>query len=408
MRRSNIPMKSQMESRTARYLEVKGRRRLRQSFGKEFGDEMRALRRDAARIGTHYIRHAGLWLAAGILWWVAYLIFLVTIGITFGEAIEAILEITFGITAPAQAVKTALASSGAQSPAGEHFAGIVGWTVIVAFTLLIPALIALMLERLPNLVVTIRGLMDPEAWEFFSKYNTILGTYLTAVVRASTTERPTSEAIGETRADAITTIADLVTFWYRDEVELNANASFMRLLPGNESSMRDSETLYGKGVIASASAWVLELTDWAVSSSDLPSKLVLYVDESRPRPGAPYAVMKHKVDGISNALDRAEWRRRGLTESETDEALDYFRSVPFRSFFSIPVRDEANPSGPPLGALSVQVDRPNVFGIGKADTDDLVALIERLCYFLAWLERMERYGNPTRREDAAVDGGSSG
>jgi hypothetical protein len=253
----------------------------------------------------------------------------------------------------------------------------------------------LMLERLPNLVVTVRGLMDPEAWEFFSKYSTVLGRYLSAVSRSATSPHPSRVALQETRADAIATIAELVTFWYREEVELNANASFMRLVPGSASSMRDLHALYGHGVTAADSQWVLELTDWGVPSGDLPTHLVLFVDYERPRPGAPYAVVKNKVDGITNVLDRSEWRRHGLTESETDEAIDYFRSVPFRSFVSFPVFDEG-PSDRVIGALSIQVDRPNVFAIGKSETDDLVALIQRLCYFLAWLERMERDGDTNR------------
>jgi hypothetical protein len=391
-----IPMKSRAESKSGRYLLVKGRRRLRQSFGEEFREEIRALRADIGRLGTLYVRKAGLWLTCGILWWVAYLILLVTLGAPFGQAMEATLEITFGIAAPGQAVRAALATTGKRIADGEHFAGVVGWTVIVAFTMLIPAVIALMLERLPNLVVTIRGLMDPEAWEFLSTYSAVLEKYLAAVVRASSTIPPSVAAVRETRRDAIATIADLVTFWYRDEVELHANASFMRYVAGTQSSMPDEQLLYGAaGTTALQSDWVLELTDWAVKSSELPVHLALNVDPNDPRPGAPYAIINRKVDGISNALDRAEWRRRGMTESEIDEAMDYFRSVPFRSFVSIPVFNGADPSGLPLGALSLQVDRPNVFTIGKSDTDDLVALIGRLCYFLAWLEGMERNGNNT-------------
>jgi len=386
-------MVSRAESKTGRYLMVKGRRRMRQSFRQEFRDEVRALRVDAGRLGTHYARHAGLWLMFGILWWCGFLLLLVSLGATFVAALEATLEITFGITAPMAAVRTALGLTASQVSGGAQFAGSIGWTVIIAFTLLIPALVALMLERLPNLVVTVRGLMDPEVWDFFSRYSTVLGTYLNTVARSSATQPPTKEALRETRADAVATIAELVTYWYRDEVTLNANASFMRLLPGDQSSMPDTKPLYGNGAIASATPLVLELTDWAFPSPDLPEHLVLNVDQSKPRPGAPFAVLERKVDGIANALDRSEWRGRGLNDRETDEAINYFRSVPFRSFLSIPVLDEANRSDPALGALSIQVDRPNVFVIGKADTDDLVALIQRLCYFLAWLERMERDGN---------------
>jgi hypothetical protein len=398
-------MKRHVESRIGRYVAVKTSRRIRQSFSREFREEVEALGRDAGRVGMHYARNPGLWLTTGILWWVAYLILLVMLGSSFGDAIEAALQITFGITAPAQAVSTALHLSGGRlPPAGVAAAG---WSVIVAFTLLIPALVALMLERLPNLVVTVRGLMDTETWEFFSTYTTVLGTYLTAVVRASSsTTAPTNEALRSTRADAIATVADLITFWYRDEVKLNANASFMRYMPGDQSSRPDAETLYGNGLPASKSSMVLELTDWAVPSTDLPSHLVLHVDASNPRPGAPYAAVRGEVDGIANTLDRSEWRRRGLNEREINEAMDYFRSVPFRSFFSIPVRDEANRTARPLGVLSIQVDRPNVFAFGKPDTDDLVALVERLCYFLGWLERMERHDNATGAEVIGVDGGT--
>jgi hypothetical protein len=365
---------------------------LRQSFRNEFWDEIRALRKDLGRIGSHYVRHAGLWLALGIVWWTAFLIFLAAIGATFADSLEATLEITFGITAPAAAVKEALRLTGALTPAAR-FAGSVGWTVIIAFTMLIPAVLALMLERLPNLVVTVRGLMDPEAWEFFSMYSSVLGGNLSAVVRASVSARPSIQALRETRADAIATVAELVKFWYRDELELNANASFMRLLRGADASTPQLPALYGSGATSSESPWILELTDWAILSSDLPAELNLYVDEVRPRPGAPFAAIKGKVDGIANVLDRSEWRRHGLTESETDEAVDYFRTVPFRSFVSIPILDEGNASGRPLGVLSIQVDRPTVFAVGKPETDDLVALIQRLCYFLRWLERMERDGD---------------
>ncbi|MEA2338012.1 MAG: hypothetical protein QOE82_2019 [Thermoanaerobaculia bacterium] len=387
-------MRSSAESRTGRYLAVKGRRRIRQSFAKEFWDEVHALRADVGRLGTNYVRHAGVWLALGVLWWTAFLVLLIVLGASVTDALEATLEITFGITAPAIAVKNALRLTGASTPAAQ-FAGSIGWTVIIAFTMLIPALVALMLERLPNLVVTVRGLMDPEAWEFFSKYSTVLGRYLSAVSRSSTSPPPSREALQETRADAIATIAELVTFWYREEVELNANASFMRLVPGSASATRDLPALYGNGATVADSPWVLELTDWGIPSGDLPSHLVLFVDYDKPRPGAPFAVVKNRVDGITNALDRSEWRRHGLTDAETEEAVEYFRSVPFRSFVSIPVLDE-NPSDRPLGTLSIQVDRPNVFVIGKSETDDLVALIQRLCYFLAWLERMERNGDTTR------------
>lgn len=385
-------MKPVAESRSGRYFLVKGRRIIRQSFRPEFFAEVRALRRDLIRLGTHYVRKPGLWLAIGLVGWVAYVLILVLLGASFSDAIETALEITFAISAPRDAVARTLAANPQSLSSFGQMAAIAGWVVIIAFVLLIPAVVALMLERLPNLVATVRGLMPTEAWEFFEMYTKLLSRYLSAVAESvvlADGDVPTASAIRATRDVFLKTIADLVTFWYRGEIELHANISFLRLVPGTSATTPDSVPLYAHSP-ARERASVLELVGWANPQSDLPTSLLLDVDEAQPRPGAPFAAVTHQHDVISNALDRTEWRLRGLSDSQIDETLDYFRSVPFRGFFSIPVIDEWDEEKPVLGVLSVQVDRASVFLRGKDDTEDLVELVRRLCYFLAWLERTDR------------------
>lgn len=324
------------------------------------------------------------------MWWCLYLVLLVFCGIGISAAFNATLEITFGITGPPTAIENVYGKAHAVStiPPFIKLVGVLGWSLIGLYTLLIPAIVALILERLPNLVASLRGLAPSEVWEFLRLYTKLQHDYTTTIIREPHVARSTagSAKISEVRRTALQAIASLVTYWYRGEIELNVNASFMRLLKGSGYPDPAARVLYAD-VPAGEVDQLLELDGWAFPHHTLPETLLLKVDLHRPRPGAPHAVVHQEPDVISNTLDAAEWRRRDVEADEVTNVLEYFGSVPFRSFFSIPVFDLSDPSNRVIGVLSVQVDQEGVFVVGNPETRDLVELISRLCYFLAWLER---------------------
>jgi hypothetical protein len=369
---------------------VKGIRALRQAFPRDFREEIHALRQDLARVGSHYVRRPAVWLTAGFVWWCLYVLLLLLCGIGKSTALNAILEITFGITGPPLAITQAYGvdHAGQAPPPFIKFVGMLGWSLIAMYTLLIPAVVALILERLPNLVASLRGLAPSEVWEFLKHYAELQHSYTSTVIREPQVDRKGGdiERIAEVRRTALQAIASLVTYWYRGGIDLNTNASFMRLWKGSEYPDAEAAMLYSNAVARDAQH-LLELDGWAYPHHALPQTLLLNVDRDRPRAGGPYAVIQRTRDVVSNTLDAAEWRRRDANADEVGTLLEYFGSVPFRSFFSIPVFDLWDPSNRVIGVLSVQVDQEGVFVAGNPDTEDLVALISQLCYFLAWLEK---------------------
>lgn len=134
-----------------------------------------------------------MWLIGGMVWWVVYLLCLLLCGIDFGASLSALLEITFAITAPPKAVAEAyLGTFGkVDIPLIVRLVGFLGWSVIIAFTLLIPAIIALILERLPNVVATLWPLASAEVWDFFQRYTGLLSKYHQMTVQERYTEGTT-------------------------------------------------------------------------------------------------------------------------------------------------------------------------------------------------------------------------
>lgn len=155
----------------------------------------------------------------------------------------------------------------------------------------------------------------------------------------------------------------------------------MRLWARSTYPKQEQPVLYAP---ATGSTDILELDGWAVQIDTLPTTLLLDVDRERPRPGAPYAVVYERRDVVSNTQDATEWLQRDVTPAGAAEMLRYFRSVPFRSFFSIPLFDVFGREV--IGAVSVQVDKPGIFVAGNRETEDLIELVNRFCYFLVWLE----------------------
>lgn len=362
---------------------------------------MEALSRDLAGLASHYMRRPGAWLIGGLVWWFVNLVALLLCGINPGKSLNTLLEITFAISAPPDAVAKAYHATYGNVPVPDavRLVGSLGWTVIVAFTLLIPALVALILERLPNIVATLWPLASTEVWSFFRRYTGLMTTYHQIIVReryASADDTTSAlSKIPELRVAALRATASIVQFWYRGEIAFNVNASYMRLVSSGEMA-ENGLLLYASGEPADQ---ILELDGWAHQLADLPSRLMLNVDRTRPRPGAPFAVVNQRPDVVANTLDPAEWRQRGLLLHEVEETLDYFRSVPFRSFVSIPVWDIFG--NDVIGVVSVQVDKPAIFVAGNPETDDLVELVGRFCYFLSWLEARRKDGESDKHEQPA-------
>jgi hypothetical protein len=333
-----------------------------------------------------------VWLTAGFVWWCFYVILLLFCGVDVSAAVNATLEITFGITGPSTAIANAYHRA-VPPPFANYLSGL-GWSLIAMNTLLIPAVVALILERLPNLVASLRGLAPSEVWDFLRGYAALQHNYTTTIVRERQFPRTSADngRIAEVRRTALQAIASLVTYWYRGRIKLNTNASFMRLWAGSKYPNPDAPMLYSD-LAARDAEQLLELDGWAFPHHALPHTLLLNIDNDRPRPGAPYAVVRRMPDVVSNTLDAAEWRRRDADAEEVSDLVEYFGSVPFRSFFSIPIFDIGDPSTV-IGVVSVQVDREDVFVAGNPETEDLVELISRLCYFLAWLEKTRNASEP--------------
>lgn len=379
------------QSWTVRYVSSKGRRAIRRAFPRTFFEELVALRNDLGRIGSHYVRAPGVWLASGLVVWSSYLVVLVAVvELPFDGALNVILDITFAISSPASAVTEAYKkNTGVTSvPASVHYIGSAGWIVLASFVFLMPAVLALMLERLPEIAASLRGLMRPEVWELISDYTTLQDSYRRTIVSVGTAAAEDVEKARklreDLRADALVAMSEFVTAWYRGDVALHVNASVMRLVAAPPASV-SADVLY-RPATATATDKYLELRGSAFPDG-LPRELFLYVDDAKPRPGAPHAAARRHYDVISNALDRFEWIGRGVRATEVEEILNYFHGVPFRSFISIPLYDDWAPQRPVIGVLNVQVDRAGVFEAGNRDTSDLVDLLGKLCYFVAWIER---------------------
>lgn len=261
--------------------------------------------------------------------------------------------------------------------------------MLFAFALLFRALIAAIVEQLPAVVGTLRAMMPDEVREFVHAYRRLVTNYSATMLRVPEGEPVSGELIDRLRNEALNAVVQIVAFWFKRRVELNVNASFLRLRTSEEWPNPDERVLYSDHT-ARDQARFLELAGWARQVPGVPEHLLIAIDEKLPHRGAPAAVVFEAPDIVPNSLDRDFWRSQGLSENRIDETVGYFEAVPFRSFFSMPVKRIGD--GRIVGALTVQVDRPNVFVAGNDDTNELVDLIEPFCYFFAWLE--------TKRDDA--------
>jgi len=340
------------------------------------------------------MRHPARFVFAGSLWWIAYVVLIeIVLGTDLPTSIDTALRVTFAIISPHEAVTFAWKASHPNAPVSTVVAGVgwMGWSVIVYFTFLIPALVAAMIERLPALASSLSPLMPPQVWQFVERYSESLsGSMGTMLHDVNDLDEDTRTLLEESRTETLRTVADLVRSWYLDQGEdLNANASFMRVTRGSDYRGDPTAGVLYSNKPVSENEYVLELVGWAYESDQLPNTLLLAIDRTNPSPGAPYAIVHDEPDGIADTRDAKEWRRRHVTDQALVDVMAYFDRVPFRSFMSIPVRDG---SGGIVGSLSIQVDQPRKFMSGNAETMQLVALIDPICYFLAWIER--------RRSDA--------
>jgi|GEM_PF-1022104 hypothetical protein len=352
------------------------------------------IRTGVGRFVAFYLRHPAGFLVAAVAWWGTFVITLTLFfGIPFRYSVETGLEIAFAITAPPDAVSNQYREVHhiSNTPFIVQVVGAAGWTVIVFFTFLIPALVAAMIDRLPRVVLTLRSLMNAEVWGFFKRYADLLAAYTTIMVEGAELSRDGDSGVGQllrdNRVQVLGAVASVTTYWYRERIDLNANASFMRVIQGADSTDPSAPVLYSNAT-AGAHVRLLELDGWAHLNEGLPQTLLLPLDDLSPRPGAPYAVVHGEFDVVSDAQDADEWNRRGETPGQIDAEIGYFKQVQFRSFLSIPVHDMTNQTV--IGALTVQVDKPGIFEHRNPETADLVEMLGRFCYFLAWLERKSK------------------
>jgi hypothetical protein len=359
---------------------------------------MRLLITVRTRVGSFvafYLRHPAEFLLAAVAWWATFVVALtVLLDIPFRYSLETGLEIAFTITAPPDAVSSQyhrVHPHIAYTPMLVQVVGAAGWTVIVFFTFLIPALVAAMIERLP---LTLRSLMHDDVWSFFERYSDLLSAFTKMMVEAGSlppekSDEKTAQLLQANRVQVLRAVASIATYWFRGQIDLNANASFLRKIRGADYADPNERVLYSDKP-ARDHEYLLELDGWAEETVGLSQTLLLPLDSARSHPGAPYAVVNGEFDVVSNAQDPEEWRRRGETPSQVKETIRYFENLQFRSFVSIPVYDMGNENV--IGALTVHVDKPKVLDSRNPETADLVETLGRFRYFLAWLERRSKNG----------------
>jgi hypothetical protein len=336
-----------------------------------------------------YVRHTARFVAAGAVWWIAYVVFVeLVLGDDLPTAFDKALRVTFAIVSPHEAVTFAWQASHPNVPTPSYVSAVgwMGWSVIIYFTLMIPGLVASMIERLPALATSVSSLMTPEVSGFVEPYSKSLGAFMKAMMHdTAAVDDETRSLFVQARLRALLAVATLVRSWYLDETEkLHANASFMRLIPGSKYPNPAVTELYSKKPVSQYER-VLELDGWA-KPDDMPATLFLAVDERSPYPGAPKAVVDDEPSGISDTRSESEWRAGGVSDATLKAVVAYFKTVPFRSFISVPVHEGEKI----IGVVSMQVDQPNKLVLGNGDTSQLVALVQPICYFLAWIERKTR------------------
>jgi hypothetical protein len=400
-------------SSICRYAVAVWKRSFRMAFRRDLRSRIKdatdAVRGATKDLISFYLRHPVRFLVGGALAWLLYLaVIILTLDIPVFTGLEAALEVSFAISAPPQAMETAARNAWLADLERRHVpvdvrakqveqrlrgsrgaligltAG--GWTMLVAFALLFPALIAAILEQLPGVVGTLHELMPDEVRQFFAAYRKLLVGFATIMFRRRIPLGAAGDAeASQLRAEALAAVTVVVDYWFRRRAEFNVNASFARVVPTDRASATGVTMLYLHEPIG-AHYRFLEVVSWAKPVPGVPQPLLIAVNVERPHPGAPFAQVKGEADVVPDTISRTVWRSRGLTKIEVEDAVTYFQAVPFRSLLSVPVSnfDDENDT---IGVLTFQVDVPDIFEGWNDHMRELVDLVRPFCYYFAWLEK---------------------
>lgn len=301
------------------------------------------------------------------------------------DAARLTLEVLFAITSPNTAVPY-------ESGAANHVLGAIlpwaGWIAVASWALTVPALAAIVIEDAASTVEVGNYLrLSVPAETYLKRYSTALADQARALLAFYQTPGPErQERVDEFIRQTLSNTSLIAQSFVGRDHRASMNASFSRMRLGADYPLRNAQVLYDKR-LAGEVEYVLEVTYWAkpVPGIDAIQPILLAVDLRHPVPGGPAAIVKNAPQVVSDARDPECWRDLEMPGDQIQEAVDYFRKVPFRSFISIPVTYASTPDEP-HAVLTIQSDTSHAFEVG---TDDADMLLKQLQPFLVLLGSVE-------------------
>jgi hypothetical protein len=251
----------------------------------------------------YYLGHAVGFLFCGLVWSLLYTVSLCFVpGSSPIQALQAALEISFAINPPTVVIgrfvhhHTLLAIFSA-----------LGWIVLVVWYLLIPALVAAVIQRIPGMADSLFWLMQPQVAKFIQEYSRLRASaQTTSFLIRNGDEAVPAAYFNDTAKVTLVNVVDIVNWWYCQDLRLNSNANYMEIIPGKSFHDPGAKVQFSDKAVGEHDK-VLRLQAWAKHVRRVPDDFLLPFDWSRPLPGAPRCIVDNDTQFVPDT-------RRGLLE----------------------------------------------------------------------------------------------